>query len=98
MLTNSMCEVDAFHVEALSKVLQLDCLPTRTEGAICEPAVTDTSACIPGKFHISSDQVVSERLQRQYCSPREDMYDQVRRSQACALTSLHKNNYHVHSL
>ena len=49
-------------MEALSKVLQLGCLPTRTEGAICEPTVTDTLACIPGKFHISSDQVVSERL------------------------------------
>ena len=49
-------------MEASSKVLRLDCLPTRTVGAICQLAITDTSACFLGKFNLSSNQVVSERL------------------------------------
>ena len=62
MLTNSKCEMDVKHVDVSSKVLRLGCPPMRSVGAICEPAVTDTSECIPGKFHISSDRVVSEQL------------------------------------
>ena len=51
MLRFSKCKLDLKHVDASSTVLRLGCPPRRIVGAICEPAVTYTSACIPGMFH-----------------------------------------------